>query len=141
MSTKNNIIACDKRCDVFLITLSSGFFYTISLIASVKCFSCLTMIKIVSLIVLIFCYKMSAAVRLQTSDDLESRTKSSKKEKIRAMIGANFHHYSVAYGVMSVRLHTFIIGFRPATRLMISSCRVVTALALITRAPPYLTPC
>ena len=22
------------------------------------------------------------------------------------MIGANFHHYSVAYGVMSVRLHT-----------------------------------
>ena len=55
--------------------------------------------------------------------------------------GTNFHHYSVAYGLMSVRLHTFIIGFRPATRLMISSCRVVTALALITRAPPYLPPC
>ena len=31
--------------------------------------------------------------------------------------------------------HLFLIGFRPATRLMISSCRVVTALALITRAP------
>ena len=28
------------------------------------------------------------------------------------MIGANFHHYSVAYGLMIVRLHTFIIGFR-----------------------------
>ena len=37
--------------------------------------------------------------------------------------------------------HLFLIGFRPATRLMISSCRVVTALALITRAPPYLPPC
>ena len=94
------------------------------------------------------------------------------------MIGTNFHHYSVAYGVISARFRTFIIrlrlttplsqapllgqdeltrrkrdldtrghkrsaphliliGFRPATRLMISSCRVVTALALITRVPPY----
>gem|GEM_PF-6672608 len=31
--------------------------------------------------------------------------------------GTNFHHYSVAYGVMSVRLHTFIIGFRLTTPL------------------------
>ena len=53
---------------------------------------------------------MSAAVRSQTSDDLESRTKSSKKEKIRAMIGANFHHYSVAYGLMSVRLLTLSVN-------------------------------
>ena len=44
-------------------------------------------------------------------------------------------------GGMTARLRTFIIGLRPATRLMISSCRVVTALALITRAPPYLPPC
>ena len=28
------------------------------------------------------------------------------------MIGANFHHYSVAYGLMIVRLHTFIIRLR-----------------------------
>ena len=49
-----------------------------------------------------------------------------------------FNQYSVAYGVISARFHTFIIGLRPATRLMISSCRVVTALALITRAPPYI---
>ena len=33
------------------------------------------------------------------------------------MIGANFHHYSVAYGLMIVRLHTFIIGFRLTTPL------------------------
>ena len=33
------------------------------------------------------------------------------------MIGANFHHYSVAYGLMSVRLRTFIIGFRLTTPL------------------------
>ena len=37
--------------------------------------------------------------------------------------------------------HLVLIGFRPATRLMISSCRVATALALIARAPPYLPPC
>ena len=57
---------------MFLITLSLGFFYTIPLIASFKYFSCLTMIKIVSLIVLLFCYKMSAAVRSQTSGEAGS---------------------------------------------------------------------
>ena len=72
MSTKNNIIACDKRRDMFLITLSSWFFYKSPLITSVKCFSCLTMVKIVSLIVLLFCYKMSAAVRSQTSGEAGS---------------------------------------------------------------------
>ena len=35
-----------------------------------------------------------------------------EQEKIRANHGTNFKCYSVAYGVMSVRLHTFIIGFR-----------------------------
>ena len=55
--------------------------------------------------------------------------------------GTDFYNYSVAYGVINALFHTFIIGLRPATRLMISSCRVVTALALITRAPPYLPPC
>ncbi|MEO2783482.1 hypothetical protein, partial [Ligilactobacillus ruminis] len=72
-----------------------------------------------------------------------------EQEKIRAITGTNFHYYSVvalgrpmlAYGVMSARFHTLLIGLRPATRLMISSCRVATALALITRAPPYLPPC
>ena len=29
-----------------------------------------------------------------------------KIRKNRAMIGTNFHHYSVAYGVMSARFHT-----------------------------------
>ena len=42
---------------------------------------------------------------------------------------------------LTVRLHTLLIRLRPATRLMISSCRFVTALALITCAPPYLPPC
>ena len=28
------------------------------------------------------------------------------------MIGTNFHHYSVAYGVISARFRTFIIRFR-----------------------------
>ena len=105
-----------------------------------------------------------------------------EQEKIRANHGTNFKCYSVAYGVMSVRLHTLpnqvsphnplvpstlararraypsqarlgyagaersashlvLIRLRPATRLMISSCRVATALTLITRAPPYLPPC
>ena len=56
---------------MFLITLSSGFFYTFPLIASVKCFSCLTMIKIVSPIVLLFCYKKSAAVRSQITSKFQ----------------------------------------------------------------------
>ena len=47
---------------MFLITLSLGLFYTSPLIASVKHFSCLTMIKIVSSIVLLFCYKASAVL-------------------------------------------------------------------------------
>ena len=47
---------------MFLITLSSGFFYTNPLITSVKCFSCLTMIQIASPIVLLFCYKASAVL-------------------------------------------------------------------------------
>ena len=47
---------------MFLITLSSWFFYKSPLITSVKCFSCLTMVKIVSLIVLLFYYKASAVL-------------------------------------------------------------------------------
>ena len=34
-----------------------------------------------------------------------------KKEKIRANHGTNFKCYSVAYGVMSVRLHTLLSGW------------------------------
>ena len=37
--------------------------------------------------------------------------------------------------------HLVLIRLRPATRLMISSCRVATALSLIARAPPYLPSC
>ena len=71
---------------MFLITLSSGFFYTSPLITSVKCFSCLTMVKIVSLIVLLFCYKMSAAVRSQTSGEAGSGfNRAGKKIQCRSL--------------------------------------------------------
>ena len=33
------------------------------------------------------------------------------------MIGTNFHHYSVAYGVISARFRTFIIRLRLTTPL------------------------
>ena len=35
-----------------------------------------------------------------------------EQEKIRANHSTDFNHYLVAYGVMSARFHTFIIGFR-----------------------------
>ena len=60
-----------------------------------------------------------------------------EQEKIRTITVTDFKSLFSC----GVRLHTFIIRLRPATRLMISSCRVATALALITRAPPYLPPC
>ena len=46
------------------------------------------------------------------------------------MIGANFHHYSVAYGVMSVRLHTLPNQVSPHNPL------VPSTLALARRAYP-----
>ena len=71
---------------MFLITLSSGFFYTSPLITSVKCFSCLTMVKIVSLIVLLFCYKASAAGRSQTSGEAGSGfNRAGKKIQCRSL--------------------------------------------------------
>ena len=37
-----------------------------------------------------------------------------KRKKIRTITGTDFNQHSVAYGLMSVRLHTFIIGFQLA---------------------------
>ena len=76
----------------------------------------------------------NGALSVNSSEILACRP---EQEKIRAIPGTDFKSLFSC----GVRLHTFIIRLRPATRLMISSCRVVTALALITRAPPYLPPC